>query len=100
MATYETQTTGIVGETDVTVKTGMAIVPEGWQNLTTDQAARKAFLVGRITEMWPGRFHVTSYAQQTFQRADWQENNVADLGTYDAALSWIISECNNVLERM
>jgi len=100
MATYETQSTGITGETDIVVRTGTAIVPDGWQNLTPEQAAQKAFLVGRISQENDRRFHVTSYAQQTFQRNDWRQNNAAYLSTYDEAFAWIISECNNVLERL
>jgi hypothetical protein len=99
MAAYETRSTGIADETDVVVKTDLAIVPPGWQNLTPDQAAQKAWLVGRISRDG-ARYRVTSYAQQTFQRSDWKQNSGAWSNTYDEALAWIIGECNNVLERL
>lgn len=100
MATYETQSVGIDGETDVTVTTGIARVPTGWQNMTPEKAAQRSWLVGRISRKDRGGYHVTSYAQQTFQRNDWTQNNAADFGSYDEALGWIKSECNNVLERL
>lgn len=100
MATYETRETGIKGETDIVVKTGLSTVPEGWQNMTPEQAAQKAWLVGRISLEHADRYHVTSYAQQTFQRGDWKQNSAAYLPTYDEAFAWIVSECNNVLERL
>lgn len=98
MATYETRDIDIKGETDIVVRTGNAQVPDGW-NMTPEKAANFAFLVGRIG-LDNGRYHVTSYAQQTFQRNDWKQNNAAYFGTYDEAFAWIVSECNNVLERM
>jgi len=98
MATYETRSVGIAGETDIVVKTGLTIVPSGW-SMTPDRAADYPFLAGRIS-LDAGRYHVTSYAQQTFQRDDWTQNNAAYFGNYDEAFAWIVSECNNVLERL
>lgn len=100
MAIYETRDVGIQGETDVIVKTGMPVIPEGWQNMTPEKAARKEWLIGRISQRDRGGYHVTSYAQQVFQIADWKQNNAADFDDYDQALGWIKSECNNVLERL
>lgn len=99
MAIYEARSVEIEGETDVVIKTGIAQVPDGWQNLTPEQAAQKAWLVGRISKDG-NHYHVTSYAQQTFQRNDWTKNNAADFGSYDEAMAWIVSECNNVLEML
>jgi len=99
MATYETRATGIKDETDIVVRTGIARLPDGWQNMTAEKAAEFPFLVGRIG-LDRDRYHVTSYAQQAFQRNDWKQNNAAYFGTYEEAFAWIVSECNNVLERM
>lgn len=99
MATYATQSVGIDGETDVTVTTGIAHVPAGW-NMTTEKAAQRSWLIGRISRKDRGGYHVTSYAQQTFQIDDWEVNQAADFGSYDEALGWIKAECNNVLERL
>lgn len=99
MATYEARPVGIEGETDIIVRTGIAQVPDGWQNMTPEKAASHPFLIGRIGRD-RGRYHVTSYAQQTFQRKDWKQNSAADFGTYDEALAWIKADCDNVLERL
>ena len=99
MATYETRAVGPKGETDIICRTGIALIPEGWQNMTPEQAATRPWLVGRISEDG-SRYHVTSYAQQTFQHGDWKQNNAAYFGTFDEALGWIKAECNNVLERL
>ena len=99
MATYEAQSTGIKGETDIVVRTGIAVVPAGWQNMTAEKAAERNWLVGRIS-FDKGQYRVTSYAQQTFQREDWEKNTSGAFRSYDEAFAWIVSECNNVLERL
>lgn len=99
MATYATRSDGLsAGETDIVVRIGIGVVPDGW-NMTPEKAATFWFLVGRISYD-NGRYHVTSYAQQTFQQKDWKQNNAAYFDTYSEAYAWIVSECNNVLERL
>lgn len=98
MTIYETRDVGMKGETDVVVKTGITTTIDGW-NMTHEQVAQHPFLVGRISQRRVG-YHVVSYAQQSFQRSDWRRNNWIDVATYDEALGWIKSECNNVLERL
>jgi hypothetical protein len=98
-ATYETRPVGIPGETDVIARPGVARQLDSW-NLTPEQVATHPFLVGRISQERPDRYHITSYAQQVFQRSDWKQNNAAYRRSYEDALAWLVAECNNVLERL
>ncbi len=96
MATYETRKTGIKGQTEVLVKTGIAKVPEGWQNLTPEKAASYPFIAGYVLQDG-NQWHATSMAMQAFRRLQWTQNEGQDFGSEREALDWIVAKCNEEL---